>query len=154
MSKGHDFSRETKQMMFDVLKFIEREKGGCLIPLNNVNERIQSILDISMTSVERLKREMREQESEMLEKQNELIQLQNNRDQAKQDKEDAAIRATPRLRNPRTRLSSSTSSSSLATIASNSPVTTFMPVAKAPRKRGHSGCSPILLTENQKENIP
>ena len=51
MPKGHDFSRETKQMMFNVIKFIEREKGGCLIPLNNVNERIQSILDISMTSV-------------------------------------------------------------------------------------------------------
>jgi hypothetical protein len=141
MPTGHDFSRETKQMMFNVIKFVEREKGGCIIPLNNVNDRIHSILGISMTSVERLKREM-------LEKENELIQLQKKRDQEKQDKEDAAIRATLRLRNPRTR-----SSSSSVTAAFSSITTTFMPIAKSSRKRGQSGRSPILLTENQKENI-
>jgi serine phosphatase RsbU (regulator of sigma subunit) len=146
MPTGHDFSRETKQMMFNVIKFVEREKGGCIIPLNNVNDRIHSILGISMTSVERLKREM-------LEKENELIQLQKKRDQEKQDKEDAAIRATLRLRNPRTRSSSSTSSSSSVTAAFSSITTTFMPIAKSSRKRGQSGRSPILLTENQKENI-
>jgi len=153
MPTGHDFSRETKQMLFNVIKFVEREKGGCIIPLNNVNDRIHSILGISMTSVERLKREMREQEREMLEKENELIQLQKKRDQEKQDKEDAAIRATLRLRNPRTRSSSSTSSSSSVTAAFSSITTTFMPIAKSSRKRGQSGRSPILLTENQKENI-
>ncbi len=94
-----------------------------------------------MASVERLKREM-------LEKENELIQLQKKRDQEKQDKEDAAIRATLRLRNPRTR-----SSSSSVTAAFSSITTTFMPIAKSSRKRGQSGRSPILLTENQKENI-
>lgn len=141
MPTGHDFSRETKQMMFNVIKFVEREKGGCIISLNNVNDRIHSILGISMTSVERLKREM-------LEKENELIQLQKKRDQEKQDKEDAAIRATLRLRNPRTR-----SSSSSVTAAFSSITTTFMPIAKSSRKRGQSGRSPILLTENQKENI-
>jgi serine phosphatase RsbU (regulator of sigma subunit) len=146
MPTGHDFSRETKQMMFNVIKFVEREKGGCIISLNNVNDRIHSILGISMTSVERLKREM-------LEKENELIQLQKKRDQEKQDKEDAAIRATLRLRNPRTRSSSSTSSSSSVTAAFSSITTTFMPIAKSSRKRGQSGRSPILLTENQKENI-
>jgi hypothetical protein len=146
MPTGHDFSRETKQMMFNVIKFVEREKGGCIIPLNNVNDHIHSILGISMTSVERLKREM-------LEKENELIQLQKKRDQEKQDKEDAAIRATLRLRNPRTRSSSSTSSSSSVTAAFSSITTTFMPIAKSSRKRGQSGRSPILLTENQKENI-
>jgi hypothetical protein len=143
MPAGHDFSRETKQMMFNMIKFVEREKGGCIIPLNNVNDRINSILGISMTSVERLKREM-------LEKENELIQLQKKRDQEKQDKEDAAIRATLRLRNPRTRSSSSTSSSSSVTAAFSSITTTFMPIAKSSRKRGQSGRSPILLTENHK----
>ncbi len=143
MPTRHDFSRETKQMMFNVIKFVEREKGGCIIPLNNVNDRIHSILGISMTSVERLKREM-------LEKENELIQLQKKRDQEKQDKEDAAIRATLRLRNPRTRSSSSTSSSSSVTAAFSSITTTFMPIAKSSRKRGQSGRSPILLTENHK----
>ncbi|CAF1304862.1 unnamed protein product [Rotaria sordida] len=140
--------------MFNVIKFVEREKDGYLIPLNNVNDRIKSILGISMSSVERLKREMREQEREMLEKQNELIQLQKKLDQEKQDKEDAAIRATLRLRNPRTRSSSSSSSSSSSvTAAFNSTMTTFMPVAKSSQKRGHFGRPPIILTENQKENV-
>jgi hypothetical protein len=153
MPKGHDFSHDVKQIMFNVIKFVESEKGGCLIPLNNVNDRIKSILGISMSSVEKLKREMREQEREMLEKQNELVQLQKKLEQEKQDKEDAAIRATLRLRNPRTRSSSSTSSSSSVTAASDSAVTTFMPIAKSSQKRGYSDRSPIVLTENQKENV-
>ncbi|CAF3413802.1 unnamed protein product [Rotaria sp. Silwood2] len=95
---------------------------------------------------------MREQEREMLKKQNELIELQKKRDQKNRDKEDAAIRATRRLRNPRTRSSSSTSSSSSVTVAFNSTVRKCMPVAKSSRKHGHSGRSSILLAESQKEN--
>ncbi|CAF4629521.1 unnamed protein product, partial [Rotaria sp. Silwood2] len=82
----------------------------------------------------------------MLEKQNELIELQKKRDQEKQNKEDAAIQATLRLRNPRTRSSSSTSSYSSVTAASSSTVTTFMPVAKSSRKRGHSGRSRLVIS--------
>jgi hypothetical protein len=81
MPTGVDFSQDVKQIMFNVIQFVEREKGGCLIPLNNVNDRIKSMLGISMTSVERLKREIREQEREMLEEENELIALQKRRDQ-------------------------------------------------------------------------
>ncbi|CAF4775858.1 unnamed protein product, partial [Rotaria sp. Silwood2] len=71
----------------------------------------------------------------------------------KQNKEDAAIQATLRLRNPRTRSSSLTSSSSSVTAAPSSTVTICMPVAKSSRKRGHSRRSPILLIERQKENV-
>jgi hypothetical protein len=81
------------------------------------------MLGISMISVDRLKKEIREQEGEMLGKENELIALQKKRDQKKQDKEGAAFRATLRLRHPRTRSSS----------ISAAPYTTtriFMPVAK------------------------
>ncbi|CAF0952314.1 unnamed protein product [Rotaria sp. Silwood1] len=64
------------------------------------------------------------------------------------DEEDAAIRATLRLRNLRIRSSSSTSSSSVnATF--NTTMTTFMPVAKSSRERDHSGHSTIL-TKDQK----
>jgi hypothetical protein len=83
----------------------------------------------------------------MLEKQNELIQLQKKLDQEKQDKEDVTIRATFRLRNPRTR---SPSSSSSVTAAFNSTLTTFMPVVISLRKLGHSDRPPIILTENFK----
>ncbi|CAF3290193.1 unnamed protein product [Rotaria sp. Silwood2] len=82
----------------------------------------------------------------MLEKENELIVLHKKRDQEKQDKEDAAFRATLRLRHLRTRSSS----------ISTAPYTTtkiFMPVAKPSRKSGHVGASTIVLTDDQKENI-
>ncbi|CAF4121195.1 unnamed protein product [Rotaria sp. Silwood2] len=82
----------------------------------------------------------------MLEKENELIVLHKKRDQEKQDKEDAAFRATLRLRYLRTRSSS----------ISTAPYTTtkiFMPVAKPSRKSGHVGASTIVLTDDQKENI-
>ncbi|CAF3085042.1 unnamed protein product [Rotaria sp. Silwood2] len=88
----------------------------------------------------------------MLEKQNELVQLKKKLDQEKKAKEDATIRATLQLRNPRTR-SSSTSSSSSVTAASNSTLTTFMPVAELSRKCGHFGRPPTILTEHQKENV-
>ncbi|CAF4216022.1 unnamed protein product, partial [Rotaria sordida] len=47
----------------------------------------------------------------------------------------------------------SSSSSSSVTAAFNSTLTTFMPVAKSSQKRGHSDRPPIILTENQKENV-
>ncbi|CAF3202178.1 unnamed protein product [Rotaria sp. Silwood2] len=132
--------------MFNVIQFVVREKSGCLIPLNNVNDRIKAMLGISMTSVERLKREIREQEREILETENERIAIQKKRDQEKQDKENSAFRATLRLRHPRTRSSS----------ISTAPYTTtriFVPVAKPSNKSGHVGPSPIVLTDDQKENI-
>ncbi len=52
-----------------------------LIPWNNVNDRIKYIPTISMRSVERLKREIKEQERGMSEKENELIEPQKKRDQ-------------------------------------------------------------------------
>ncbi|CAF3248297.1 unnamed protein product [Rotaria sp. Silwood2] len=84
----------------------------------------------------------------MLEKQNEWVQLKKKLDQEKEAKEYAAIRATLRLRNPRTR-----SSSSSVTAASNSTLATFMPVTELSRKGGHSGRPQIILTEHQKENV-
>ncbi len=83
MPKCPDFSLDAKQIIFNVIKFVEREKGSYLIPLYNLNDRVTSVLSMSMSSVERVTREMREQEREMLEKQNELIQLQNKLDQGK-----------------------------------------------------------------------
>jgi len=47
---------------------VEKEKFGPVIPLFNVNERLSSILDTSMRSVERLKSKMREIEHDMMEK--------------------------------------------------------------------------------------
>ena len=59
---GYEFLQEIKQLMFNVIDFVKDEKNGLVIPLNNVNDRLKSMLGISMTSVERLKREMRAEE--------------------------------------------------------------------------------------------
>ena len=92
-------------MIFNVIKFVGREKGGCLIPLNDVNDRIHSMLGISMTLVERIgKRNVRK---------------------TGQRRCDDSSYSRP-LRNIRTRSS---------------------------WKRTHCDPSPILLTENQNENI-
>ncbi|CAF3356720.1 unnamed protein product [Rotaria sp. Silwood2] len=82
----------------------------------------------------------------MLKKENELIVLHNKRCQEKQDKENAAFRATLRLRYPRTR------SSSIST-APYTATKRFMPVAKPSRKSDHVGASTIVLTDDQIENI-
>ena len=58
MPTGHEFSHEMKETFFNVIKFVEKEKLEPIIPLVNVNERLSSMLNISMRSIERLKNEM------------------------------------------------------------------------------------------------
>ncbi len=52
--------QETKQLIFNVIKFVESEKSARMIPLNNVNDRQKSMLGISLWSVDKLKGEMKE----------------------------------------------------------------------------------------------
>ena len=63
MPKGYEFSQEIKQLMFNEIDFVESEKDGSVIPLNSVNDRLKSMLGIPMASVERLRREMREEKN-------------------------------------------------------------------------------------------
>ncbi|CAF3766452.1 unnamed protein product [Rotaria sp. Silwood1] len=46
MPKGQHDSRETKEFMFNVIKFFEEEKNRAPIPLFNVNDRIMAALQI------------------------------------------------------------------------------------------------------------
>ncbi|CAF1541539.1 unnamed protein product [Rotaria magnacalcarata] len=54
-----EFSLEFKQLAFSVIDFIEKEKSGPSIPLNNVTGPVEAILGISQRSVYRLKQEMK-----------------------------------------------------------------------------------------------
>ncbi|CAF2172060.1 unnamed protein product [Rotaria magnacalcarata] len=143
MSKRHDFSRDTKHIMFNVIKFVEHENRGCLVPLHNVNDQIKSIFGISMSSSERLKKETRKQKREIIEKQNELIYLQKKLNQEQQDKEDAVIQATVRIQNPYPRSSSSSSSS--ITTAFNSTLTILVLIDESLRKCDRSSHPPVTL---------
>jgi hypothetical protein len=138
MPKGNEFSQETKQLMFSVIKFVESEKNGSVIPLNNVNERLKFILGIAMSSVERLKKEMREEESRLEEEKKKI-------DEEKEHTVNQEVEATRRLRNPR-------SASSLPVSYPTITVKPTMPVATPPRKRSHSGRPAIILSEQEQEN--
>jgi predicted nucleotidyltransferase len=120
MIKGNEFSQEIKQLMFNVIRFVESEKNGPVIPLNNVNERLESILDISVSSVERLKKEIREEKSRLEEEKKKI-------DEEKENKVNQELDATCQLRNPR-------SASSLAASSPTSTVKPTMPVATLKKK--------------------
>ncbi len=54
MPTGCEYSQKEKQLIFNVINFVESEKNGWKIPLYNVNERLEAMLGTSMRSVERL----------------------------------------------------------------------------------------------------
>ncbi|CAF4525133.1 unnamed protein product, partial [Didymodactylos carnosus] len=47
MPKDHEFSVEVKAIIFKVIRYVESEKSGAVIPLFNVNERLVAMLGIS-----------------------------------------------------------------------------------------------------------
>ena len=52
-------------MILNVMNFVESEKRGPVIPLHNVNERLKEMLGISMSSVEKMKRAVREEKERL-----------------------------------------------------------------------------------------
>jgi hypothetical protein len=140
MPTGHQFSQEMKQIFFNVIKFVEEEKFGPVIPLFNVNERLSAMLDISMRSVERLKSEMREIEHDMMERKRKM-------DEQEEEMENQKMQVLSRLRKLRSR-----SSSSSSTISTNT-TTISNPGPRSPRKLSNSGRSSTILTEQQQETI-
>jgi hypothetical protein len=140
MPTGYEFSQELKQLVFNVIKFVENEKNGPVIPLNNVNDRLESMLGISLSSVKKLKQEMREEQDRMMEEKRAV-------DQAKREKEKEEMEATRRLRYPR---SPTVASMYLST---DNTEDLAMPVARPPRKLAHSGRPRIVLSEQEQENI-
>ena len=49
MPTGEEFSVQVKQLLFRVIDFVESEKDGPIIPLNNVGERLVKMLNISQS---------------------------------------------------------------------------------------------------------
>lgn len=140
MPTGIEFSQELKQLMFNVIQFVENEKGGATIPLNNVNDRLQAMLGISLSSVKRLKEEMRQHQSRLSEERRMI-------EQQKQRKENQRLEMTSRLRPKR----SISRDPTYVTAVDATEAT--IPVADAPLKLGNSGRSSIILSEEQQENI-
>ncbi len=137
MTTGHQFSQEMKQIFFNVIKFVEKEKFGTVIPVFNVNERLSSMLNISLRSVERLNSEMRDIEHDMMEKKRKM-------DEEKEDLERQKVEVLGRLRKLRSRSSSAISTNT---------VVIGVPIPRSPQKLSNSGHSSILLTNQQQETI-
>ena len=57
-----EFSLEFNQLAFSIIDFVEKEKNGTLIPLNNVTDRLEAMFGVSGRSVNRFKQELKEQE--------------------------------------------------------------------------------------------
>ena len=137
---GVEFSQELKQLMFNLIQFVENEKSGTIIPLNNVNDRLQAMLGISLSSVRRLKEEMRQDEGRLIEER-QLIEGE------RQRKENQRLEVTNRLRQRR---SISRESACFTTVDVTEAT---IPVARAPLKLGNSARTGIILSEEEQENI-
>ena len=53
------FGAEMKELMFWIIKFVESEKEGPVIPLYNTTGRLETMLGIGRATVFRLRSEMR-----------------------------------------------------------------------------------------------
>ncbi|CAF2602377.1 unnamed protein product [Rotaria sp. Silwood2] len=77
MPTGHYYSQETKELIFNVIQFIEGEKNRPKIPLYNVNDRIMAALQISHGSMAKLKNEMKQlQEEQQMVLEHKLLEQQ------------------------------------------------------------------------------
>lgn len=140
MPSGYEHSQNEKQLIFNVIKFAESEKNGWKIPLYNVNERLKEMFGISMLSVERLKREFREEEERLGKEVRRAAE-----EELKKNKEEHEL--TLRLR----QRSSSRAERGFSPVGAR--IERKTPVARAPTKKGRSGRSAIDLSEYQQEQI-
>jgi len=121
MPRGENFGSDVKQLMFRIIKFVESEKEGSVIPLHNTTARLEMILGVSRATVFRLKNEMHSLEDDE-------AQVDEDRIQLRQRTVSEASVLPKGSRRKRT-------------------FSVDLPVASAPRKKGNSGRKAIQLTE-------
>ena len=61
-----EFPVEFKQLAFPIIDFVDKEKNGPSIPLNNVTDRLQTLLSIFQRSLYRLKHELKEEQERLV----------------------------------------------------------------------------------------
>jgi hypothetical protein len=140
MPTGCEYSQKEKQLIFNVINFVESEKNGWKIPLYNVNERLEAMLGISMRSVERLKSEFREDRERLTE---EIRRTTEEELKKHEEKHELTLRLRHR----------SSSRAERRFSPMRTQVEQAIPVARAPSKTTHSGHLAILLSEQQQEHI-
>ncbi|CAF3355830.1 unnamed protein product [Rotaria sp. Silwood2] len=144
MPRGQHYSEETKEFMFNVIKFIEGEKNGAIIPLYNVNDRIMAALQISHGSLVNLKNELKQLEEE----QQKVLEQQ----LLKQEQQHRPFVLAQKYKNERLRRRSSSPYTIPALVQSRS-TNTPRPAAKSPAKRGRRTSFKVSLNEYEEDLI-
>ncbi|CAF3256898.1 unnamed protein product [Rotaria sp. Silwood2] len=85
MPKGKEFSKEEKTLLFRIIVFVDSEKSGPKIPLNNVCDRLQVMLGLSRRTIINLRQEM-----------SRLADQQNNTEQTEEDDDEEQPEVRPR----------------------------------------------------------
>jgi len=134
MPKGEDFMSHVKQLMFRIIKFVEGEKNGPVIPLFNTTERLEAMLGISKRSVFRLRNEMYKLE----------MDPEENEDEQKNE-EKVQLRSRSRTISETVVLPKQSHRKRQYSIE--------VPLASSPKKKGHSGRKVVKLTEQQQDHI-
>ncbi|CAF3922381.1 unnamed protein product [Rotaria sp. Silwood1] len=144
MPRGQHYSQETKELMFNVIKFIESEKNGAIIPLYNANDRIMAALQISHGSLVNLKNELKqleEEEQKILEQQ--LLE---------QQQQQRPYILAQKYKNERLRRRS-LSPYTIPTTDRSRTMNTPHPAAKSPAKRGGPTSFKVSLSEYEEDLI-
>ena len=127
MPTGINFGSDMKQLMFWIIKFVESEKEGPVIPLCNTTSRLEIMLGVSIATVFRLRNEIPSLEQEEEESNEDKIQLR------RRTVSEASV--LPKyLRRKR-------------------KISVDIPLAGSPPKQGNSGRKKTSLSEQQHDQI-
>jgi hypothetical protein len=128
MPTGENYGLARKQLMFRIIKFVEREKTGPVIPLFNTTGRLEAMLGIPRRSVFRLRSEMLSLE----------VKLEEDTNQDNVQLRRRTVSETLMLpkRSHRKRKYS-----------------LELSITSSPKKKGHSGKRATELTEQQQDHI-
>jgi hypothetical protein len=153
MPTGKEFSKEEKTLLFRIIAFVDSEKNGPKIPMNNVCGRLQVMLGLSHGTISNLRQQM-----------SRLVDQQDDIKVTEEDDEEAS-QVRPRRQSTSSRVAAQEkdilpttgrrkerrqwSASSITTIVNG----TFIPSPTSPKKKGNSGRKKIVLTEYEEDQI-
>ena len=127
MPTGISFGAPLKELMFRIIKFVDSEKEGPVIPLYNTTGRLEAMLGIGRVTVFRLRSEIHTLEQDEKHVDEDKIVLRR--------RTVSNIPASPKRSRRKRKLSLD------------------IPMANSPKKKGNSGRKKTKLTEQEKYQI-
>ncbi|CAF4559721.1 unnamed protein product [Didymodactylos carnosus] len=141
MPKGKEFSKDEKTLIFRVIEFVESERSGNEFPLNNATQRLVTVLGISESAVEKLRKELKDVKSEM----QQTSEVKENDDEVNE-----ALRS--RLRTTSAPVVPKSGRKAKRQYSA-SVLLEQLPAPVSPKKKRHSGRHKIVLSELCEDTI-